>query len=218
MQWVHGSGGTCTYQVRVNSYRRPDSNNWYFTQALSYCDAEELIVNASVRFSSCTQRPDCIHDYVYLHRFDTNSPNEDERIKPENYNYYLESEEDSKLKQAGTTSDTEIIEYFQRPNTSHMYFGIQDIGTTGQVQRFMVYYKVCQKNQAGLAIYPEVPLPPHTSGPSDRIMRLARCVAHAHNITSLETYAYRDQCMQSVECVCDCGYEQSADSTACIRK
>ena len=214
MQWVHGSGGTCTYQVRVNSYRRSNSNNWYFTQALSYCDAEELIVNASVRFSSCTQRPDCIHDYVYLHRFDTNSPNEDERIKPENYNYYLENEEDSKLKQVGT----EVIKYFRRPDTSHTYFGIQDIGTVGQVLRFMAYYKVCQKNQAGLAIYPEVPLPPHTSGPNDSIMRLAQCVAHAHNITSLETYAYKDQCMQNVECICDPGYERSADFTACVCK
>ena len=179
----------------------------------------ELIVNASVRFSACTQRPTCIHDYVYLHRFDTNSPNEDDRIRPENYNYYLGNEEDSKLQQVGTTSDTQIVNFFPRPEeASHTYFGIQDIGTTGQVQRFMVYYKVCQKNQAGLAVYPEVPLPPHMSGSSDRIMRLAQCVAHAHNVTSLETYAYKDQCVQNVECECDAGYEQSADSTVCIRK
>ena len=178
----------------------------------------ELIVNASVRFSACTQRPNCHHDYVYLYRFDTNSTNEDERIKPENYNYYLDNEEASKLKQEGLTGDTQIVKYFQRPNTSHTYFGIQDIGTNGQVQRLMVYYKVCQKNQAGLAIYPEVPLPRHTSGSSDRIMRLAQCVAHAHNITSLETYAYNDQCVQNVECECDAGYERSADSTRCIRK
>ena len=178
----------------------------------------ELIVNASVRFSSCTQRPDCIHDYVYLHRFDTNSPNENDRINPDNYHYYLETEEDSKLQQEGTSSDTEIIKYFRRPDTSHTYFGVQDIGTTGQVQRLMVYYKVCQKNQAGLAIYPEVPLPPHMSGSSDRIMRLAQCVAHAHNITSLETYAFKDGCEQNVTCDCDPGYKRSADSTECIRK
>lgn len=216
LNWVHGGGGTCTYQIRTNSYRRPNSNNWYFTQALSYCDAVELVVNASVRFSACTQRPNCDHDYVYLHRFDTNSPNEGERIKPENYDYILGNEEDSKLKQDGTTGGTQIIKYFQRPDTSHTYLGIQDIGTIGQVQRLMVYYKVCQKNQAGLAIYPEVPLPPHTSGSSDRIMRPARCVAHAHNITSLETYAYIDQCVQNVECECDAGYERSADSTECV--
>lgn len=178
----------------------------------------ELIVNASVRFSACTQRPTCIHDYVYLHRFDTNSPNEDERIKPQNYEYYLGNEENSKLQQVGLSGDTQILQYFQRPDTSHTYFGIQDIGTSGQVQRLMVYYKVCQKNQAGLAIYPEVPLPPHTSGSSHRIMRLARCVAHAHNITSLETYAYINQCEQNVECECDAGYEPSTDSTECVRK
>ena len=218
LQWVHGSGGTCTYQLRVSSYRRPNSNNWYFTQALSYCDAVELIVNASVRFSACTQRPDCIHDYVYLHRFDTNSPNEAERTKPANYDYYLEDQTASQLKQDGISGDTQIVRYFPRPDTSHTYFGFQDIGTNGQVQRFMAYYKVCQKNQAGLEIYPEVPLPPHTSGSSDRTMRLARCVAHAHNVTSLETYAYNDRCVQNVACECDAGYELSADSTSCIRK
>ena len=201
----------------MSSFRRPSSNNWYFTQALSYCDAVELIVNTSVRFSACTQRPDCIHDYVYLHRFDTNSPNEVDRIKYENYQYIIsENETASQLKQIGFTSDTQIIKYFQRPATSHTYFGIQDIGTNGQVQRFMVYYKVCQKNHVGLTIYPEVPLPPHTAGANDRIIRVAQCVAHAHNVTSLETYAYRDHCEQNVVCECDPGYERS--STSCIRK
>ena len=216
MQWVHGSGGTCTYQLRVNSYRRPNSDNWYFTQAISYCDALELIVNASVRFSGCTQRPTCIHDYAILHRFDTDSPNEIQRLDPENYKYCFEDEPASRLQQGASGGDTMIVKSFPRPDTSHTYFGFQDIGTTGQVQRFMVYYKICQRNNKGLEIYPEIPLPPQAS--NGRTMRLARCVAHAHNVTSLETYAYSDRCVQSVTCECDVGYEESEDSSSCNRK
>lgn len=202
----------------MNSYRNPDSDNWYFTQAVSYCDAEELIVDASVRFSGCTQRPDCHHDYVILHCYDTDSPNENDRMNPNNYHHCGEKE--THLRQDPALGDTTIIKTFLRPNTSYTYFGIQDIGTTGQVQRFMVYYKVCQKNNLGLEIYPEVPLPPYYK---KKTTRLARCVPHAHNTTSLETYAYHHddgtyECDQDVTCECDAGYEPSEDSTACIRK
>ena len=179
----------------------------------------ELIVNATVRFSSCTQRPDCDHDYVILYRFDTNSPKDEDpdRIIVDNYHWCFQNETDSQLKQNPQGGDTMIIKSFLRPNTSHTYFGFQDIGTTGQVIRFMVYYKVCQKNEKGLALYPEVPLPP-SSTPNTRTMRLAECVPNAHNITSLETYAYSDSCDQNVKCECDVGYEESGDSTSCICK
>ena len=176
----------------------------------------ELIVNASVRFSGCTQRPDCKNDFVYLHRFDTDNPTEDDRVKPENYEYFDGSEDDSRLQQVGTTSETLILKRFLRPSSSHTYFAFQDIGTTGQVQRFMVYYKVCQNNDLGLARYPEVPLPPSDS--NGRTMRMAHCVEHAHNVTSLETYAYKDRCEQDVKCECDAGYQDSDDFNSCVGK
>ena len=201
----------------MNSYRNQNSNNnWYFTQAIPYCDAVELVVNASVRFSGCTQRPNCIHDYVILHRFDTNSPNDIDRINPENYDFCFGNINASKLKQDPRIRDTQIVKRFLRPNTSHTYFGVQDIGTTGQVQRLMVYYKVCQKNEKGLQMYPEIPLPPESS--NKRTMRLAQCVPHAHNVTSLETYAYSNRCVQNVTCECDAGYEEAEDPGSCIRK
>ena len=201
----------------MNSYRRANSDNWYFTQAVPYYDAVELIVNATVRFSGCTQRPDCIHDYVYLHRLDTSSPNENERINPDNYRYCFSNQTESKLQQAQDHfEDTTIVKSFPRPDTSHTYFGFQDNGTTGQVQRFIVYYKVCQKNQKGIVVYPEVPLPSASS--TERTMRLAKCADNAHNVTSLETYAYSDRCEQNVTCECDVGYELSEDASSCIRK
>ena len=78
-QLTRGSGGTCTYQIQVsNTYRESYSNNWVFTQAIDYLDAVELIVNATVRFSSCIQRrvdtPPCVNDYVILYRYDTTPP------------------------------------------------------------------------------------------------------------------------------------------------
>ena len=203
----------------MNSYRNPNSNNWFFTHKVSYCDAVELIVNATVRFSSCTQRPDCTNDFVIMHRFDTNSSDENERVKPDNYAYCFENQTFSRLTQAKANGDTVIVKSFLRPQTSYTYFGVQDIGTTGQVKRLLVYYKVCQKDGSGsLVKYPEIPLPPAYSNQST--VRMAECVEHAHNVTSLETYAYSnsDKCKQNVTCECDTGYEISQDSSSCIGK
>ena len=81
-QFVRGSGGTCTYQIQARTYHNSNSNNWVFTQAIDYLDAMELIVNATVRFSQCTQRrvadPPCINDFVILHRYDTNTLSENQ--------------------------------------------------------------------------------------------------------------------------------------------
>ena len=178
--------------------------NWYFTQAISYCDAEELIVNASVRFSGC----------------DTNSFNEGDRVNPENYHYYLDTPLASCLSQAQDSGDTQTLKSFLQPcDASHTYtLAFKTLAhAVGQVQHFMVYYKVCQNNQVGLEMYPEVPLLPQ-AGSDGQTMRLARCVPHAHNITSLETYAISDRCEQAVSCECDAGYELSKDSTEFIRK
>ena len=63
----------------------------------------ELIVNATVRFTSCIQRrvatPPCLNDYVILHRYDTNSLNDMQRVKRTNYQPYLSNSEHSRLMQ-----------------------------------------------------------------------------------------------------------------------
>ena len=217
-QFVRGSGGTCTYQIQVsNTYRNPNSNNWVFTQAIDYLDAVELIVNATVRFTQCTQRrvanPPCINDFVILHHYDTNTLSETERIKPTNYQPYKGTSENSRLRQdqVNTNVDTTIIERFRRPvNINYTYLGVQDIGSQGSVVRIFMYYEVCSGRVEGIVTYPEVPHPGTLPGASSRVTRLARCAEHAHNTTSLETYAYQNRsCVQSVTCVCDAGYEES---------
>ena len=224
-QLTRGSGGTCTYQIQVsNTYRESYSNNWVFTQAIDYLDAVELIVNATVRFSSCIQRrvdtPPCINDYVILHRYDTNTLSETQRMNPDNYQPYNGTSENSRLEQdqVNTNTDTTIIERFRRPaNINYTYLGVQDIGTAGSVIRIFMYYEVCPGRVEGIVTYPEVPHPGHLPGASSRITRLARCAEHAHNTTSLETYAYQDgRCEQSVTCVCDAGYEENGHQ--CVGK
>ena len=125
----------------------------------------------------------------------------------------------SRLQQDPVSGNTNIIRRFLRPlNFNYTYFGIQDIGTTGTIIRIIVYYVVCPGRVDGLVTYPEVPHPPQ--GSSSHTMRTARCAEHAHNTTSLETFAYSDgRCdQQSAACFCDLGYvEESGQSgSQCI--
>ena len=104
--------------------------------------------------------------------------------------------------------DTTIVRRFPRPaNFAYTYFGIQDTGTFGNIIRLLVYYEVCPGRLGHLVIYPEIPLPPQ--GSFLPTIRMAQCVKHAHNKTSLETRAYSNgQCVQNVMCACDTGYER----------
>ena len=220
-QLAQGGGGTCTYQIRVpNTYRTAGQSNWIFTQAIEYIDAVELIVNATVRFSLCSQRPDCANDYVILHRYDTNTLSEIHRIDPDNYQPYLGNSQNSRLRQdqGDISADTTIIDRFRRPsNLNYTYLGIQDIGSSGNIQRIFLYYEVCPGKVEGLVTYPEVPHPGELQGSLSRTTRLASCAKNAHNATNLKTYAYSDgRCEQSVTCVCDAGYEKQ--SHQCIGK
>ena len=189
----------------------------------------ELIVNATVRFTACTQRLDaqppqrCTHDYVILHRYDTNTLSETQRTTTTNYRPYLgNSESSSRLQQnRNFIANTNIINRFRRPtNFNYTYLGLQDIGSSGSVVRIFMYYEVCPRKMEGLAIYPEVPHPGYLPGALTRTTRLASCAEHAHNTTSLDTYAYQDgRCEQSVICVCDAGYEQSQQNPPqCVGK
>ena len=217
-QFTQGSGGTCTYQINiVNTFKNSNSNNWIFTQAIDYLDAVELIVNATVRFTSCVQRhvlnPPCRNNYVTLHRYDTNTLIETERSDPDNYQPYNGTAESSRLEQDqdNTNVDTTIIGRFRRPaSINYTYLGLQDIGTYGIVSRIFMYYEVCPGRVEGLVTYPEVPHPGRLPGALSRTTRLARCAEHSRNTTSLETYAYQDgRCEQRVRCDCDVGYEEN---------
>ena len=164
--------------------------------------------------------PPCLNDYVILHRYDTNTLSETQRIIPTNYQPYLGNSESSRLvkDQVNTNTDTNIINRFHRPvNINHTYLGLQDIGTTGSVVRIFMYYEVCPGRVEGLVTYPEVPHPGQLPGALSRTTRLARCAEHSHNTTSLETYSYQDgRCEQRVACVCDAGYEENGHQ--CVGK
>ena len=138
------------------------------------------------------------------------------RTSTSNYQPYLGDSQSSRLQQGTGTGDTNIIKRFLRPqNFNYTYFGIQDIGTTGSLIRIFVYYEVCPRRVEGLVIYPEIPRPPQGSFSPTR--KTAECAQHAHNTTSSETLAYSDgQCLQSVTCVCDLGYEEQSGANGNI--
>ena len=167
-----------------------------------------MIVNVTVRFTGCTDRPGCTDDFVILHRYDTNSLNENERVNRHNYQYYLGNEQSSRLQQNPNGANTEIITRYSRPaNYNYTYFGIQDTGTFGNIIRILVYYEVCPRRVGRLIVYPEIPRP--VQGSTIPIRRTAQCVENAHNTTSLETFAHDDgRCVQTATCVCDVGYER----------
>ena len=176
-----------------------------------------MIVNATVRFTGCTDRPNCTNDFVILHRFDTNDPalSEAQQTDTSNYQYSFGDEQSSRIQQNPSGGETTIIRRFQRlVDSNYTYFGIQDIGTFGNVIRLFVYYEVCPRREGNLIVYPEIPLP--AQGSTSPITRTARCVEYAHNTTSLETRAHSDgRCEQQATCVCDLGFV-SQNEDQCI--
>ena len=154
---------------------------------------------------------------MILHRFDTNNPSlsEAQRTETSNYQYCFGDEQSSRIQQNPSGGETNVIRRFQRPvGSNYTHFGIQDIGTFGNVIRIFVYYEVCPRRVGRLIIYPEIPLPPQ--GSTSPITRTAKCVEHAHNTTSLETRAYSDgRCEQQATCVCDLGFA-SQNEDQCI--
>ena len=126
----------------------------------------------------------------------------------------------SRLPQDLAGGDTTIVRRFLRsPNFNYTYFGIQDIGTTGNIIRIIFYYVVCSGRVEGLVTYPEVPHP--VQGSSQPTIRNAYCAEHAHSATPLATFAHSDgRCVQDVHCDCDAGYEEVINSThsSCVGK
>ena len=127
----------------------------------------------------------------------------------------------SRLQQDPAGGDTTMITRFSPPpNFSYTYFGIQDIGTTGNIIRIIVYYVVCPGRVEGLVTYPEVPRP--VQGSTQPTLRNAHCAEHAHGTTPLATFAHSNgSCVRDVHCDCDAGYEEvSINSThsSCVGK
>ena len=213
------SGGTCIYVLRLrNTYLNANSNNWVFTQSVSYIDAIEVIVNATVRFTACQQRsgsnPPCRNSFVTLHRYDTNSTGSPSDItNTANYQPCFGDESSSRLEQSGD-GDTNIIRTFTRPKFTSTYFGIKDIGTTGDVQRVLVYYRVAQGFEQGLVVCPNIALPPR--GSRETVSKSCTCKNNSVAVGSLEmTCDDNGTCTGSPSCECGPGYQYNDTEGAC---
>ena len=208
---------TNSYPIR-NTFSNPNSNNWVFTQAVSYLDAVEVIVNATVRFSGCIQRneqtPPCLNNFVNLHRYDTNSQRTQSEVSnTQNYQPYLGNLTASQLG-SEVEGSVFLINSFPRPNSSFTYFGIQDVGSYGDIQRIIVYYRVAQGYEQGLVICPNVALPKEGSNTTNS--GNCACKSNATNTTSLERICYDDGvCKENPVCECSPGYQYNNMTGAC---
>ena len=225
LQFVLGTGGTCSHSivVRGNSYQNPNANNWVLTQSVDYLEALEVIVNASVSFSGCTQRsfsnPPCLKNFVTLHHYDTNSPATiGQRTNHANYQPYLGDAVRSRLEPNNSDATGDIVMTYRRPqNFKFTHFGIQDTGTFGSVSRLLVYYKVAQGYEDGLVVCPSIALPPVGSGETST--KNCTCKANATPTASLvRTCDENGVCQQSPlssACQCNPGYQYNETVKIC---
>ena len=177
-------------------------------------------MNATVRFTGCiqraTQNPPCRNNFVTLHRYNTNSPTvaDNQRTDPNNYQPYLGDPVRSRLEQSGD-DDTNILRTYLRPQNFNLtYFGIQDTGTYGIVQRILVYYKVAQGYEDRLVVCPSVALPPE--GSDDVNIKNCTCKGNATATASLERRCDENGvCEQNPVCECNPGYQYNETLRAC---
>lgn len=204
-----------------DTFRTPNSNNWVFTQSVNYLDAIEIIVNATVRFRGCQQRrglnPPCRNNFVTLYRYDTNSARSPSEItNTDNYQPCFGDETNSRLEpdNPDNNAGTVVIKKFLRPNFSFTYFGIQDIGSYGDILRILVYYRVAQGYEQGLAICPDVALPQELSGNTNS--KDCICKSNATAVTSLKRKCHGDGvCEENPFCACNPGYQYNKNLGAC---
>ena len=178
----------------------------------------EVIVNASLRFQGCIDRvvmnPPCQNSFVNLYRFDTNSQRTTTEITTQsNYQPYRGDLMSSRLEQTGEGSVI-VVNSFPRPNFSFTYFGIQDVGSYGDVQRLLIYYRVAQGYEEGLVIFPSVALP--KEGTSGTNSGMCTCKSNAAATTSLEITCRSDgSCEGNPVCECNPGFQYNDALETC---
>ena len=176
----------------------------------------EVIVNATVRFTACQQRsgatPPCVNSFVTLHRYDTNSSQASNEIT-NTANYQPCFGDQSRLEQSGD-AETNIIRRYTRPNFASTYFGIEDVGTIGDVTRLLVYYRVAQGFEQGLVVCPNVALPPEDS--QRTVSQSCTCKNNSMAMGSLEMTCDRNgDCVGSPMCGCGPGYQYNDTQNVC---
>ena len=181
----------------------------------------EVIVNATVRFSGCIQRngltPPCLNNFVNLHRYDTDSQRtQSEVTNTQNYQPYLGDLTASRLG-SEVEGSVSLINSFPRPNSALTYFGIQDVGSYGDIQRIIVYYRVAQGYEQGLVVCPNVALPKEGSDSTNS--GNCACKSNATAITSPERKCNdAGVCEENLMCHCNKGYQYNQTLKVCDGK
>ena len=194
------------------SYRNSSTQNWIFTQAVSYLDAVEVFVNSTVRFAGCIQRasetPPCRNSFVTLRRFDTtSSQSTNERTNRDNYQPYLGDLMLSRLQQNTALGEVTIVKSYDRPlNVDLTYFAIEDTGTFGSIERIIVYYRVAQGYEDGLVVCPSVGLPPNNSMATNSGTCTCKLNSSPVSDSMVRVCNGAGVCQENPSCACDPGY------------
>ena len=159
--------------------------------------------------------PPCQNNFVNLYRFDTNSQRTTTEITTQaNYQPYRGDLMSSRLEQTGDGSVI-VVNSFPRPDFNFTYFGIQDVGSHGNVQRLLIYYRVAQGYEKGLVTCPSVGLP--NEGSTDTNSGMCRCKPNATVTTlSMEITCRSDgSCEGNPVCECNPGFQYNDTLKAC---
>ena len=157
--------------------------------------------------------PPCQNNFVNLYRFDTNSQRTTTEITTQaNYQPYRGDLMSSRLEQ--TENVSVIVNSFSRPNFNFTYFGIQDVGSYGDVRRLLIYYRVAQGYKEGLVTCPSVALP--KEGTTGTNSGMCTCKSNAAATTSLEIKCRGNgSCEGNPVCECNPGFQYNDTLEAC---
>ena len=131
-------------------------------------------------------------------------------MNTDNYQPCFGNTMNSRLEDSSGSNAISVIKKFARPNFDMTYFGIQDIGSYGDVQRMLVYYRVAQGYEEGLMRCPTIALP--REGSNDTVNKNCTCIENAIPMGNMQlSCPANGDCQGNPMCQCRAGYQGQSD-------
>ena len=184
LQWQHGGGGICRFQVRACGWSvRRGQDNWLFTQHISQGFDLSQEFDRSQDFDPCNHDPNNYYSYPVEIQVELvyalSSCRDRFGCKPRFELYYYATNTTQLPITAGSgfmntdnyvrfkvvkpadtiRTFTKTFTFTLQPNVTGFYFAIRDNGTCVGISRVRVFRNNCQSRQSGLVLYPDAPAP-----------------------------------------------------------
>ena len=211
MQWRHGRGGLCTWQVRscTITHQNPQEN-YLLTQYIAAGGAHEIFIDIEYRFTSGGYTR--AFDVLY---FETNQANAQASVDPSNYKLLNRF--------APTRSSGQITFSFDTTNTRGFYVALRENGTCLTISTIRVYTYCCKGQRYGLLEYPTANAPTRSGGAPSRVT--GECYAGSSvddsgDTTTEVSCSGLGRWDTSKDCVCNPGlvYEEKDGDSNCARE